>query len=174
MRRLVVDPDFHGGDAAEGDVAFHVHLHARRVLEGIGGGACLHRRVFRHVVERLLAVHHIDGLGSGHRNTFEGSACLFHPDGTEIDDASLRHGDGTGQHIVTHERGLQQVAADRYIGNGETTVGLGECRANYPHIGIRGNNAHTDVEQLVLVKTVHQHAFDGGLGQQFAGNQCEN
>ena len=56
IRRAVVNPNFHGGLAAVGDVALGIHFHARGVLEGIAGGACLHAGVVLHVVEGLFAI----------------------------------------------------------------------------------------------------------------------
>ena len=56
MRGLVVDPDLHAGGAAQGDVALHIHGDARRVLQHVGGGTRLHRRVLGGVVVGLLAI----------------------------------------------------------------------------------------------------------------------
>ncbi len=56
VRRLVVYPDAHFSTAAVFDVALGVHLHARSVLERVGGVAALHAGVVADVVEHLLAV----------------------------------------------------------------------------------------------------------------------
>ena len=57
MRRLVVDPHLHARRAAQGDVALHVDLHTRCVLQGIGGRSRLDARFFGHVVHSLFPFH---------------------------------------------------------------------------------------------------------------------
>ena len=65
---LVVNPNLHARDAAQCDVALDVHLHARRVLQGVGGRSRLYGGVFADVVNHLLAIHGVEGLlgGDGH------------------------------------------------------------------------------------------------------------
>ena len=77
---LVVDPNLHGRDAAQGDVALHVHLHAGGVLQGIRRRARLYGGVLGHVVERLLAIHHIDGFLPNNLHLLQVGAVLVHRD----------------------------------------------------------------------------------------------
>ena len=60
FRGLVVDPNLHARHAAQRDVAFHVDLHAGRVLQCVLGGTRLDRWVFTDVVDHLLAFHGIE------------------------------------------------------------------------------------------------------------------
>ena len=62
VRRAVVDPNLHAAHTPQGDVAFGVHLHARRILQGVAGGTRLYGGILLGVVHVLLAVHHIEGL----------------------------------------------------------------------------------------------------------------
>ena len=62
VRGAVVDPNLHAAHTTQGDVAFGVHLHTRRILQGVAGGTRLDGGILLGVVHVLLAVHHIEGL----------------------------------------------------------------------------------------------------------------
>ena len=65
FRGFVVNPNLHARHTAQGDVAFHIHLHAGRVLQGVFGSSGLDGRVFADVVDEFLAVHGVNRfLGS--------------------------------------------------------------------------------------------------------------
>ena len=57
---FVVDPDFHARHAAQRDVAFHVNLYARSVLQGVLRGSRLYGGVFADIIHQFFAVHGVN------------------------------------------------------------------------------------------------------------------
>ena len=84
MRRAVVDPHRHRR-AVEGDIALHVHFHARRVLQGVAGVAGLNAGVLAHVVEVLLAFHGVHGFLTHNLHYVEQHGALAQCGGAHVD-----------------------------------------------------------------------------------------
>ena len=82
-RGFVVHPDFHAAGAAERDIAFHIHLDAWGVLEGVACGAGLDGGVIADVVDHFLAVHGVERAFGGDFHLLQLSGAWFDPERAE-------------------------------------------------------------------------------------------
>ena len=119
VRGAIVDP--HGDAAAvEGDVALHIHLHARGVLEGVACVAGLYAGIFGHVVEVFLAVHGIERTFLGNGDHVEEHGPFVHDYGAHVNLAQAGRaavagvGHGYELCLVTHS-GESQEGGDGVV-----------------------------------------------------------
>ena len=158
---FVVDPNLHTRNAAQGDVALHIDLHARRVLQRVFGSAGLDGGVLADVIDQLLTVHRIDGLLRLDGHLLQCGGDGHHSDGAEI--GVVLYSKGNVARIVVEKPYTENAVALRHSINLKIAVRVGrraldEHRVGgvqHRHVGIRQRSAGNRVAQQA-------HHLEGG------------
>ena len=152
---LVVDPDLHAAHTAERDIALHVDLNSRGVLEGVLGGAGLDGGVVLDVVDQLLAIHQVEGLLGRDFDSVEGGGTGLQAEGAE--GGVVLYGKGNEAVAVADGGDAEQVAADRNAAHLKEAVEVGG--GTLDEGGVCGlEHGHIDKGQELAADRVSQRA----------------
>ena len=165
FRGFVVYPNLHTRHTAKGYVAFHVHLHAGGVLQGVVGGSGLYRRIVGNVVDKFFAVLSVKRPLSLYSNGFKHRA-LFHVYVAE--GSVVLHLERDITCCVSYICGTQKILTRRHFGNLEITIEVGGGAA-YKAAVLFVEHSHIAESQRLVFSTVDKgsHHFEGGAAAHF-------
>ena len=142
FRWLVVDPNLHAAHTAQGDVTFHVDLHARGILEGVLGGSGLDGGVVADIIYHLLTVHGVERPVGGDLYLLQRGGTLFQFQCAQC--GVVFHGEGVVVVAVADGGDAQQVFAGGHAVHLELAV---EVRRGTFDKGAVGALQHADVDK---------------------------